>query len=100
MRLEILPVLCQYILSVMLFILYNPNNFQTVSAVHGLHTRSNNQLFIPNTNLTTAQKAITYCCITIYNSLPSNILSLKNDRKLFKNESHRYLLGNSFYCVK
>jgi len=39
-RLEILPVLCQYKLSVMLFIIDNPNNFQTVSEVHGLHTRS------------------------------------------------------------
>ena len=51
-RLEILPVLCQYILSLMLFIRDNPNNFQTVSQVHELHTRSNYQLFIPNTNLT------------------------------------------------
>ena len=51
-RLEILPVPCQYILSSMLFIIDNPNKFQTVSGVHGLHTRSKNQLFIANTNLT------------------------------------------------
>jgi len=30
-RLEILPVPCQYTLSLMLFIIDNPNNFQTVS---------------------------------------------------------------------
>jgi hypothetical protein len=84
-RLEILPVLCQYILSLMLFIMDNPNNFQTVSEVHGLQTRSENQLFIPNTHITTVQKGITYCAIKIYDSLPSNILSLKNDRKRFKN---------------
>jgi len=51
-RLEILPVLCQYILSLMLFIIDNPNNFQTVSQVHELRTRSNYELFIPNTNVT------------------------------------------------
>jgi len=51
-RLQILSVPCQYILSLMLFIIDNPNNFQTVSEVHGPHTRSRNQLFIPNTNLT------------------------------------------------
>jgi len=28
----------------MQFIIENPNNFQTVSAVHGLHARSKNQL--------------------------------------------------------
>ena len=26
--------------------------------------------------------------------------SLKNDRKLFKNELHRYLLNNSFYSAR
>jgi len=55
-RLKILPVPCQYILSLMLFIIDNPNNFQTVSEVHGPHTRSRNQLFIPNTNLTSVEK--------------------------------------------
>jgi len=47
-----LLVLCQYILCLMLFIIDNPNNFQTVSQVQGLHTGSNYQLFIQNTNLT------------------------------------------------
>jgi hypothetical protein len=70
-RLEILPVPCQYILSLMLFIIDNPNNFQTVSEVHGLHTRSKNQLVITNTNLTSVQKGITYSGIKIYYSLPS-----------------------------
>jgi len=45
-RLEILPVPYQYILSLMLFILDNPNNFQAVSEVHVPHTRSKNQLQI------------------------------------------------------
>jgi len=55
-RLEILPVPCQYILSLMLFIVDNPDNFQAVSEVHGPHTRSKNQLCIPNTNLTSVEK--------------------------------------------
>jgi hypothetical protein len=54
-KLEILPVPCQY-MSSMLFIIDNPNNFHTVSEVHGLDTRSKNQLFIANTNLTSVQK--------------------------------------------
>ena len=58
-RLEILPVPCQYILSLMLFIIDNPDNIQTVSDVHGRHTRSKNQLFIANTNLTSVQKCYT-----------------------------------------
>jgi len=95
-KLEILLVPCQYTLSMVLFILVNPNNFQTGFEIYGLHTRSKNQLFIPIANLTTVQKGITYSGNKIYNSLPSNILNLKNDRKQFKK---RYLLNNSFYSV-
>ena len=85
----------------MLFIIDNPNNFQTVLEIHGPHTRSKNQLFIPIANLTSVQKGITYSGITIHNSLPSNILKFKNYCKQFKNELYRrYLLNNSFYPVK
>ena len=85
-KLEILPVPCQYILSLMLFIIDNPNNFQTGFEIHGLHTWSKNQLFIPIANLTSVQKGIAYSGTKIYISLPSNILNLKNDKKQFKND--------------
>jgi len=99
-KLEILPVTCQYILSLMLFIIDNPNNFQTGLEIHRLHTRRKNQLFIPTANLTSVQKGIAYFGMKIYISLPNNILNLKNDTKQFKNELHRYFLNNSFYSVK
>ena len=41
-KLEILPVPCQYILSLMLFIIDNANNLQTGLEIHGLQTRSKN----------------------------------------------------------
>ena len=47
-KLEILPVACQYVLSLTLFIIDNPNNFQTGSDVHGLHTRSKKSTFHSN----------------------------------------------------
>jgi len=84
----------------MLLIIDNSNNFQTGLEIHGLHTRSANQLFIPIANLTSVQKGITYCGIKIYNSLLSNILYLRNERKQFKNELYRYLLNTSFYSLK
>jgi len=55
-KLEILPVQCQYILSLMLFIIDNPNNFQTGLEIHGLHAKSKNKLFIPIANFTSVQK--------------------------------------------
>jgi hypothetical protein len=99
-KLEILPVSFQYILSLMLFIIDNSNNFQTGSEIHGLNTRSKNQLFIPVANLTSVQKGMTYSGIKIYNSLPNSILNHQNDRKQFKNKLYRYLTNNSFYSVK
>ena len=65
-KLEILPVPCQYILSVMLFMIDNSNKFLTSSEVHGLHTRNKNHFFIPVTNLTSVQKGITYSGIKMY----------------------------------
>jgi len=41
-KLEILPVPCQYILSLMLFIIDKANNLQTGLEIHGLQTRSKN----------------------------------------------------------
>jgi hypothetical protein len=83
-KLEILPAPCQYILSLMLFIMDNPYNFQRGLEMHGLRTRSENQLFIPIANLRSVQKGITYFGVKICNSLLNNILKIK--RKQFKNE--------------
>ena len=58
-KFEILPVPCQYVLSLMLFIIDNPNKFRTGLEIHGLHTRSRNQLFITIAHLTNVQKGIT-----------------------------------------
>ena len=46
------------------------------------------------------KKELPTLVLNIYNSLPSNILNLKNDKKQFKNELYRYLLNKSFYSVK
>ena len=62
-KLEIFPVPWHYILSLMLFIMDNPNNFQTGLEVRGLHTRSKNQIFTRIENLTNFKKEITYILI-------------------------------------
>jgi hypothetical protein len=69
----------------MLYIIENQNNFQSGLETHVLHSKSENQLFIPIANLTSVQKAITCSGILTCSSLHSNVLKLKNDRELFKN---------------
>jgi len=45
-----------------------------------------NQLIIPIAIITSAQKENTYSGVKMYNSQPSNILNLKNDRKQSRNK--------------
>ena len=99
-KLKILPVPCQYILSVMLFMIDNSNKFLTSSEVHGFHTRSKNHFFIPATNLTSVRKGITYSGIKMYNRLPNSILNHRNDRKKFKNELYKLSLEQLILLCK
>jgi hypothetical protein len=50
-QLEILPVPCQYIFSLMKFIVSNQENFQTNLSTDNINTRNTHHLHRPNTNL-------------------------------------------------
>jgi hypothetical protein len=45
-KLDILPLPCEYMPSLMLFVIDNKNNFCSSLEVHGLNTRSRNQLYL------------------------------------------------------
>jgi hypothetical protein len=83
----------------MLFVIDNQNNFRSGLEVHGLNTRSKNQLYLPTTNLSVFQKGAAFSGIRLFNSLPGTIQSLRNDRVRFKNNLLSYLMANSFYTV-
>jgi hypothetical protein len=98
-KLDILPLSCKYILSLMLFVIDNQNKFHSGLEVHGLNTRSKNQLHLPTTNLSVFQKGATFSGIRLFNSLPGTIQSLRNNRVRFKSNLLSYLMANSFYTV-
>ena len=76
---EILPIPCQYILSLMMFIFNDKDIFQTNSSIHNINTRNKHHLHSPNAKLFCFQKS-TFCAgIKIFNSLPSTAAILKND---------------------
>jgi hypothetical protein len=83
----------------MLFVIDNQNNFCSGLEVHGLNTRSKNQLYLPTTNLSVLQKSATFSGTRLFNSLPGTIQSLRNDRVCSKNNLLSYLMANSFYTV-
>ena len=94
-----MPVACQYILSLMLFIVENQNNFQTNLNIHGINTRNKNQLHFPTASLSCFQKAVLYSGIRIFNSLPDNTRNLRNDKVQFKTELQKYIVTLSFYSI-
>jgi hypothetical protein len=98
-KLKMLPLSCQYILSLMLFVIDNLKDFPTNAYVHSLDTRIKNQLCLPAVSLAGVQRGVSYSGVRIFNSLPSNIQSHRNDREKFKNNLHRYLATHSFYSV-
>jgi hypothetical protein len=98
-RLEILALPCEYIFSLMNFLINNQEHFQTNSAIHSVNTGNKNQLHRPIANFICFQKSAYYAGIGIFNSLPSSLPSLINTKAQFKVVLRRYLITHSFYSV-
>jgi len=98
-QLNILPIACQYILSLMLFIVDNQKDYLTNAYVHGLVTRNKNHLYLPVVSLFCVQKGVSYFGVKIFNNLPSNMRSYRNDKNRLKNKLYRYLIIHSFYSI-
>jgi hypothetical protein len=96
-KLEILPIPCQYIFSLMNFILNNQEHFQTNPSVHSTDTRHKHLLHRPNANLSCFQKSTFYAGIRILNRLPLSLISLKNEKTKFKVAIRKYLNTHCFY---
>ena len=98
-QLEILPVPCHYILSLMNFIINNQEIFQTNSSIHNINTRNKHCLQRPGPNLSCFRKS-TFCTgIKIFNSSPPRVTVLKNDVAKFKAVLRKYLHIHSLYIV-
>jgi hypothetical protein len=59
MRLEILPLPCEYIFTLMNFVVNNQEHFQTNSVIHSVNTRNRDHLHRPTANLSCFKKVHT-----------------------------------------
>jgi len=98
-KLEILSIPCQYILSLMSFIINNQEIFQTNSSIHNMNTRNKYHLLRPNAKLSFFKKSIFYAGMKIFNILPPSVTILQNDKAKFKAALGKYLHTHSFYIV-
>jgi hypothetical protein len=95
---EILPVPCQYMLSLTNFII-NHEMFQTNSSIRNTNTRNKHRLCRPNANLSCFQNS-TFCAgVKIFSSLPRSVTILWDDKAKFKAALRKYVHTHSFYSV-
>ena len=100
-KLKIILVPHQYKLSLMLFIINNPNNFQTDLEIHGLHTRSRKINFSFQLQTSRVLKKELNILILKYITVCSaTFQTLGMTRNNLKISYTGYLLNNSFYSAK
>jgi hypothetical protein len=98
-HLGILPIPSVYLYSLMMFVVNNLDKFQLNNSVHGINTRSKEHLQSPVTHLSAYQRGVYYTGVRLFNRLPTNILTMKHDKNLFRLALHSYLLEHCFYSV-
>ena len=80
-NLEILPLPSQYILSLLLFMIRNKNQFQINSKIHQLNTRQHANLHQPSVNATKNQKGVHCIGVKVFNMLPFYIKAVSHSPK-------------------
>jgi hypothetical protein len=98
-KLDILTVPSLYIFALMMFVVNNPDSFQSNSSIYCISTRQKNQLHLPLVKFSCIQKGVIYLSIKIFNNLPPNILTHHDDIMAFKSVLRKFLLKNAFYSI-
>jgi hypothetical protein len=99
-KLDILTVPCLYIYALMLFVVKNPNTYQTNSSVHGRNIRQQNKLHAPSVRFSSIQRDVFYSSVKIFNQLPQNISKFHNNIHICRTLLRNYLVQNAFSSIK
>jgi len=82
--LNILPLISQYVFSLLLFVVNNNNQLWMNSEICNINTRNNSDFYQPLSHLTIYQKCPFYIGIKLYNRIPAEVKSLSHNIKKFK----------------
>jgi len=96
-NLEILPLPSQYIISLLLFMIRNKNQFQVNSEIHQINTKQHENLHQPSVNATKYHKGVHCIGVKVFNMLPFYMKAEPDNPKKFKALLQKYLCANSFY---
>jgi SNF2 family DNA or RNA helicase len=98
-KLEILPIPCVYLLSLMTFVVNNCDKFLLNNSIYTIGTRNNDHFHAPVSRLLSYQRVVYYSGIKLFNVLPNSISMLRTDKNQFKIALKRYLQRSTFYCI-
>jgi len=96
---EILPVPCQYILSLMSFFINKHEIFKTNSSIHNINTRNKHHHLRQSANLSSFQGSAVFAGLKIFNSLPPRMTILENDKAKLKVAVRKYLHTHSTHSI-
>ena len=99
-KFKILPLMAQYILSLVMFIIKTNNQFTVNSEIRNIKTRQHTNLHQPTWNLRGYQQGIYYSGVRVYNNLRSHNKHLSDDTKNFELQFKMFLYLHSFYSLE
>ena len=94
-----MSLISQYILSLLIFVVNNRDQFFINSEIHNINIRHISNLLLPLECSGIYQKGVYYSGIKIFNSLPFNIKKFANSLRPFKSALKHFLYMNSFYSL-
>jgi len=83
-ELNTLPLMSQYIFSLLTFVSNNKEQYFTNSEIHNINTRHTSNRHFSRVHLNIYQKEIYYSGIKVFNSLPQDIKTYINNLRTFK----------------
>jgi hypothetical protein len=98
-KLDALPVPCEYVFPLLILIITNFNKFLTITAVHGVNTKTNHQLHRPTLLFSCIHRDVLYSGIKIIYRLPAHILELKNEAIKLMEALRKYLIIHVFILL-
>ena len=98
-NIEILPLLSQYILSLLLFLIKIMNQFMVNSEIYHIDTRQHANFQHISMNVTKYQKGEYYLGVKVFNMLPSDIKKESDNIEKFRLTVQKFLYENSFYSL-
>jgi hypothetical protein len=88
-----------YIYALMMFVVNNPDSFQSNSTIHCINMRQKTQLQLPTVKFSSIQRSVIYTSLKIFNNLPPNLLKHYTDGTAFRSELRKFLVMNAFYSI-